>query len=194
MSTKIAKNGKGWLSMSESSKRESTGETRLIIALLLLITMVAVCVTVWALWFRMPSVTLAPDYAPKEIEAHAHVIPNDSGEQKKSEAGGGSVSLTYSNQVSIDLSDETASLMFANPGKSNQNVVVQIVIQDQVIVQSGTILPGRQVTALDLLDGTASMLTPGGYDGNFSILYYHPESGEKAIVNTEIPIRIEVRD
>ena len=84
--------------------------------------------------------------------------------------------------------------MFANPGKSNQNVVVQIVIQDQVIVQSGTILPGRQVTALDLLDGAASMLTPGGYDGNFSILYYHPESGEKAIVNTEIPIHIEVRD
>ena len=180
--------------MSEGSKRESTGETRLIIALLLLITTVAVCVTVWALCFRTPNITLAPDYAPKETEAHAQMIPNDSGEQKKSESGGGSVSLTYSNQVAIDLSDEIASLMFANPGKSNQNVVVQIVIQDQVIVQSGTILPGRQVTALDLLDGATSMLTPGGYDGNFSVLYYHPESGEKAIVNTEIPIHIEVKD
>lgn len=180
--------------MSGSSKRESSGENRLIIAILLVTTAVALCVTAWALWFRTPNVTLAPDYAPKETEAHAQTIPNDTGEQKKSEAGGGSVSLTYSNQVSIDLSEELASLMFANPGKSNQNMVVQIVIQEEVIVQSGTILPAHQVTTLDLLEGAAAMLTPGGYEGEFSILYYHPESGEKAIVNTEIPIHIEVKD
>lgn len=180
--------------MSMVSKRGMGGESRLIVPLLLVITAAALCVTVWALWFRMPNVTLAPDYAPKETEPHAQLIPNDSDEPKKSETGGGSVSLIYSNQASIDLSDEIASLMFANPGKSNQNMVVQIVIQGEVIVQSGMILPGRQVTELDLLEGAAAMLTPGGYDGNFSVLYYHPESGEKAIVNTEIPIRIEVRD
>lgn len=180
--------------MEAESKKERKDESRLIIALLLLITLAAVCVTVWALYFRTPDVLLAPDYAPKETEVHAQVIPDDRGEPAKSESGGGSVSLTYSNQVSIDLSREQASLMFANPGKSNQNMVLRIVIQDEVIVQSGTIPPGHQVNTLDLLEGAASMLVPGGYEGNFSILYYHPETGEKAMVNTEIPIHIEVKD
>lgn len=180
--------------MEDATQKEGINESKLVIALLLLITVAAVCITVWALYFRTPDVTLAPDYAPKETEARAQRIPDDHSEQKKSEAGGGSVSLTYSNQVSIDLEGEMASLMFANPGKSNQNMVVQIVIQDEVIVQSGTILPGHQVTTLDLVEGAAAMLMPGGYDGIFSIHYYHPESGEKAIVNTEIPIQIEVRD
>lgn len=180
--------------MGRYSKKQTVDKTTILIALLLAITVVASCITVWALFFRKPETILAPDYAPKETEAHAQIIPNDSGEQKKSEEGGGSVSLTYSNQVSIDLSDGTASLMFANPGKSNQNMVVQIVIQNEVIVQSGTILPGRQVTTLELMEGAVEKLSSGGYDGNFSILYYHPESGEKAIVNTEIPIHIEVSD
>ena len=178
--------------MGKFSKIQAVDKTRILIILLLSVTVAASCITVWALFFHTPKVVLAPDYAPKETEAHAEIIPNDSGEQKKSEEGGGSVSLTYSNQVSIDLSDKTAYLMFANPGKSNQNMVLQIVIQNEVIVQSGTILPGRQVMTLDLMDGAVSKLSPGGYDGSFSVLYYHPESGEKAIVNTEIPIHIEV--
>ena len=180
--------------MEVDPRKERIDENRLIIALLLVITLAAVCVTIWALCFRTPDVMLAPDYAPKETEAHAHAIPDDRGEPAKSESGGGSVSLTYSNQVSIDLSGEQASLMFANPGKSNQNMVLRIVIQEEVIVQSGTILLGHQVNTLDLMEGAASMLMPGGYEGNFSILYYHPETGEKAMVNTEIPIHIEVRD
>lgn len=178
--------------MGKYSKKESIDKSKLLIAILLFITVAAVCVTVWALFFRSGEKALAPDYAPKETEAHAEVIPNDYGEKKQSEKGGGSVSLTYSNQVSIDLSDGIASLMFGNPGRSNQNMVVQIVIQDAVIVQSGTLLPGRQVTTLDLEDGVTSKLSPGGYDGDFVILYYDPDSGEKAIVNTEIPIHIDV--
>ena len=163
--------------MRKNSNDKQKDKTKWIILLLLLITVGAVCVTVWALFFRSTSVVLAPDYAPEETEAYAQTIPNDSGEKKKSEDGGGSVSLTYSNQVSIDLSDESASLMFANPGRSNQDMIIQIVIQDQVIVQSG-----------------AKKLSPGGYEGMFLILYYSQETGEKAIVNTEIPIHITVKE
>ena len=165
-----------------------------IIALLLLITAAAVCVTLWALFFRTPEVILAPDYAPRETEALAETIPNDNSEKLTSQEGGGSVNLTYSNEVSIDLNDERAFLMFANLGRSNQDMVLQIVIHDEVIVQSGTIQPGHQVTELNLLEGAAAKLTTGGYDGKFTILYYHPDSAEKALVNTEIPIRIEVKN
>ena len=167
-------------------------KTTLLIILLLLITLIAVGVTIWALFFRSSGPTLAPDYAPQEMEQHAETIPDDSGEKLDKPEGGGSVSLTYSNKVTIDLSDKAAALYFANPGKSNQDMVLQIAIQDTVILQSGTLKPGNQVKLLDLLEGAEEMLSPGGYEGKFIVLYYDQESGEKAMVNTEIPITVNV--
>ena len=164
----------------------------LLILLLLLITLIAVGVTVWALFFRDSGPTLAPDYAPQEMEQHAETIPNDSGDKLDKPEGGGSVSLTYSNKVTVDLSDKMAALYFANPGKSNQDMVLQIAIQDTVILQSGTLKPGNQVKLLDLLEGAEEMLSPGGYEGKFIVLYYDPDTGEKAMVNTEIPITVNV--
>lgn len=166
----------------------------LLIPILIVITIIAICVTVWALFFRNSGPTLAPDYAPQEEEQNAETIPGDTGEKLDNPEGGGSVSLTYSREVSISLNEETATLLFANPGKSNQDIVLQIVVQDTVIVQSGTLKPGNQVTTLELLDGMAKKLSAGTYEGNFVVLYYHPETGEKAIVNTEIPITITVKN
>lgn len=166
----------------------------LLIPILIVITVIAICVTVWALFFRDNGPALAPDYAPQEEEQNAETIPGDNGEKLDNPEGGGSVSLTYSREVSINLNDETAMLLFANPGKSNQDMVLQIVVQDTVIVQSGTLKPGNQVTTLELLDGMAKKLSAGTYEGNFVVLYYHPETGEKAIVNTEIPITITVNN
>lgn len=162
--------------------------------ILLLITFAAVCVTLWALFIRESGPVLAPDYAPREEEENAEAIPDDSDEKLDNPEGGSSVSLTYSKDVTISLSEETASLLFANPGKSNQDMVLQIVIQGEVIVQSGTLKPGNQVKTLGLLDGMSGKLAPGTYEGNFAVLYYDPESGEKAIVNTEIPITVTVNN
>ena len=167
-------------------------KTTLLILLLVLITLSAVCVTVWALFFRDSGPALAPDYAPQEMEQNAESIPDDSDEKMAKPEGGGSVSLTYSNKVTIDLSDKAAALYFANPGKSNQDMVIQITIQDTVIVQSGTLVPGQQVKLLDLLEGAEKQLSAGGYEGKFVVLYYDQTSGEKAMVNTEIPITINV--
>ena len=164
----------------------------LLILLLLLITLLASCTTIWALFFRDDGPVLAPDYAPPEKEQHAETIPGDSGDKLDAPDGGGAVSLTYSNKVTIDLSDKVASLYFANPGKSNQDMLVQISIQDTLILQSGTLNPGQQVKLLDLLEGAEELLQPGGYEGKFVVFYYNPASGEKAMVNTEIPVTINV--
>lgn len=179
--------------MGKYDNQEKKSNSKLIILLLLLVTIVAICITVWALFFRDP-VVLAPDYAPQQEEQNAETIPGDTGEKMESPQGGGSVSLTYSNEVTIDLSDKKASLYFANPGKSNQDMVLQVLIQDTVIIQSGTLKPGNQVSTIDLLDGAAKQLATGGYDGKFVVLYYSPETGEKAMVNTEIPITITVKE
>ena len=177
----------------DNSESKQQKNSKWLILLLLLITLVCICITVWTLFFR-DKPTLAPDYAPQKAEEHAETIPDDSGGKFQSPDGGGSVSLTYSDQAVIDLSEETASLYFANPGKSNQDMVLQIVIQDTVLVQSGMLAPGNQVRILDLLDGAGQQLSPGGYEGKFAVFYYSPDSGEKAILNTEIPITISVNE
>ena len=176
------------------NQNKKTNRTTIIVTILALITVAAVCVTVWALFFRDSGgqQVLAPDYAPQQQEQNAETIPDDSCEKMEKPEGGGSVSLTYSNKITIDLSDKAASLYFANPGKSNQDMVLQIVIQDTIILQSGTLAPGHQVKLLNLLEGAETMLQPGGYEGKFIVLYYDQESGEKAMVNTEIPVSITV--
>lgn len=165
----------------------------LIVVLMAVVTVAAICVTVWALFFRGPSIILTPDYAPRDEENHAVPIPDDTGgETMEADEGGGAVSITYGSNVSVILSNKTVALLFANPGKSTQDMVVQVVIQDTVIVQSGRLTPGHRVTTLDLLDGADKMLSPGGYEGKLVVLYYDRESGEKAMINTEIPITISV--
>ena len=139
----------------------------LLILLLLLISLSALGVAAWSLLKDDSGPTLTPDYAPQETEQHAETIPDDSGEKMEKPEGGGSVSLTYSNKVTVDLSDKMASVYFANPGKSNQDMVIQISIQDTVILQSGTLKPGRQVTLLALLEGSEQLLPPGGDPGKF---------------------------
>ena len=170
--------------------------TTIIIAILAVITVAALCVTMWALFLREPDdnnkVILNPDYAPQNKEENAETIPDDTGEKMENPEGGGAVSLTYSNEVTIDISDKAAALYFANPGKSNQDMVIQIAIQDTIILQSGTLSPGNQVKILNLLEGAEDMLQPGGYEGKFIVLYYDLTSGEKSMVNTEIPITINV--
>ena len=166
----------------------------LLIYALLLITVIAVAVTVWALFFRTPDVHLVPDYAPVAAEQFAQPIPGDNGQRKDAEPGSGSVSLTYSNEVSIDLSRGKAELVFANPGRSNQDMVLQIVIQDRVILQSGRLTPGNQVTQLELFDDAVKMLSPGGYEGVILVFYYDQISGEKAMINTEIPVSVTVAE
>ena len=171
-------------------------KTTIIIAILAVITVAALCVTMWALFLREPDdsnkVILAPDYAPQNKEENAETIPDDTSDKMENPEGGGAVSLTYSNEVTIDISDKAAALYFANPGKSNQDMVIQIAIRDTVILQSGTLSPGNQVKLLNLLEGAEEMLQPGGYEGKFIVIYYDQTNGEKSMVNTEIPITINV--
>lgn len=166
----------------------------LLIMILSLVTATAIGVSVWALFFREKLPTLAPDYAPQQTEQNAQPIEGDDTSKLDSLQGGGAVSLTYSNEVKIDLSDKKATLLFGNPAKSTQDMVIQLVIKDTVVIQSGRLTPGNQVTVLDLLKDTEKQLTAGGYDGKFIVLYYNQESGEKAMLNIEIPVTITVAD
>ncbi|MBU5479843.1 hypothetical protein [Blautia sp. MSJ-19] len=172
--------------------KDKKSKTKILILLLILVTVVSIVITVWAVFFRNTSPILAPDHAPQTTEENAEKMKDDGTEKMEAEEGGGAVSITYANEVTIDLKGKKAILLFANPQKSIQNMVVQLVIDNTVIVQSDILEPGNQVRELDLPDNAEKQLVKGGYDGKFVVSFYDPDSGEKASVNTEIPVSVTV--
>ncbi|MBQ9121298.1 MAG: hypothetical protein IJY12_02915 [Clostridia bacterium] len=135
---------------------------------------------------------LNPDFPPQETEPNAEPIPGSSGGKLDHSEGGGAIRLTYSDKVYIDLSDKRVTLSFKNPEESTQDMLLQIVIQDQIIAQSGRLLAGYQIKNLELLEDVDKMLSEGTYSGKFVITYYDPETNERAMINTEAPVTIHV--
>lgn len=174
------------------TKKESQLQKWLII---LLSVGIAIClgVTVWALFFRQPKDNASSDYAPQVLEPNAIALSDADETKLDAPEGGGAISLEYDDKVTIDLSDGRAYLNYANPGKSTQDIVLRIEIQDTAVAQSGTIPPGNKVNELELLEGAANMLKEGVYtDAVFRVLSYDPDTGEKAMVDTLAKITVTV--
>ena len=177
--------------MSSETKEKNRN---LIIILLIVGIVICMAVTIWAVFFRDRGPAITPDYAPGKLEPNAEKIDDDDTSKIETPIGGGSISLQYVDKVTIDLSDKKAYLNYSNPSKSTQNIVLQIVIQDQVIVQSERIEPGYQVKELPLLAGADKMLSEGVYTGAvFKILIYDPKTGEKAMIDTKAEITVVVQ-
>ena len=176
------------------SNTEEKGKKRKWLIIILVIGIV-IClgITVWTLFFRQTNDTLAPDYAPQVLEPNAQPIPDGDDSKLDAPEGGGAISLEYNSQVTVDLSDGKAYLSYANPGKSTQDIVLRIEIQNTAVAQSGTIRPGNQVSELELMDGTAKKLQEGVYDAVFRILSYDPVTDEKAMVDTLAEITVTVQ-
>ena len=160
------------------------------ILVLLLITAAAVGITIWALFFRNPAPELTPDFAPQEVEEYAEPAEDDSGEKMEVSEGGGAVSMTYQKTVEISLEDQQAKLLFQNPSRSVNDIVLQIIIvgedgTETVIAQSGTLEPGYKVEKLDLIQDAAK-LSQGTYTGKFKVMYYDPDTGERAVLTSSI--------
>lgn len=171
-----------------------TKTTLILIIALAVVLVSSISVSVWAIFFRQGDDVLPPDYPPQDTEDNQTPIPDDTGGAIQTPAGGGAVNITYADNITIDLSDKKASLYYANPSRSNQNVVIAIVIKDEVIIKSGLITPGNMVTSLSLVDGAENKLAVGGYNAEIIIYCYHPETGEKAMLDTKGEVVVTVTE
>ena len=143
------------------------------------VALLAICVAVWALFFRAPETPTDPEISPVADE---HLTPTDDGDDEKmpQAEGGGAVNITYSNEVTISLADATAAVQITNPTRSNQSMLIQLMIQ-----------PGNQLTVIPLDENIT--LEPGTYDGMFHLLFFDTETNEQANLNTNIPVHIVVQ-
>lgn len=178
----------------QTEKKESKKKWLLLLLLLLLITVASVAVTV-TLLMQKPTVQ-APDFAPQTVDENADKMDDDQDDKMEAQEGGGAISLTYSTQVTVDMGDGQARVLFQNPTRSTQDVVLQLVVgegdQETLVAQSQLIPAGYSLDVMELEQ--PMLLTQGGYEGEFRVLCYDPDSGEKAVVNTVIPVDIMVQE
>lgn len=160
----------------------------LILLILLLLLLLFLCI--WMLRFRTPP--LAPDYAPPKEDSNAVEIEGDNGEKLDKPEGGGAIGMTYLKDVTVHLSDKRVYLMYQNPNRSNSDVMVQVVVRDIVIAQSGRIPPGKQIDRIDLLPGAAKLLEEGGYDAQIAVFFYDPVTAERSLLQTRGEIYLTV--
>lgn len=137
---------------------------------------------------------LDPDYPSRETEKNQLHLEDDEGDKLDHSSGGGAINVTYSENVTVDQSNHCVELFYANPQVSNQNVAFMIRIDDLVVARSGLITPGHGIETLDLEPGAGDRLQVGGYDGEIVISVYHPETGEKVMVDIVGKITVTVQE
>ena len=206
MSVKEKENGTPVQTPQKQEPEKSFERTRRdlrLAALLLLIPILLLVIRTG--WFKPADdgkVVLAPDYPLIKDEPNSQ--PTEDNQQKfEVSENGGAVALNYSDKVEYGLSDQTVTLFFANPGSSTQAVVLQIIVyggvnvdtgkpEEYLLAESGVLRPGYYVERLDAdLESNVS-LASGVYSGVMRVLFYNEDTGERAVVNTEIPVNISV--
>ena len=159
----------------------------------LLLMLLALIAIITAIWFIQNPEIIDPDYNILDVDENIEEMP-DEGDPVESTAGGGSVVLNFSYDVMVDLSSKKATLYFGLPSNSNKDAVLQLIVDDLLIAQSGRLPPGNQVKTMTVQDSAARRLKAGGYNGVLRVLYYNDETGERAILDTEIEVSITVTD
>ena len=163
----------------------------IILAIVAGILIVGLSITVAVLLANKDS---APDYNPITPDSNSKPVTNGSeGETLVApSSGGGAVSISYSKEISISLSEGCARLYFANPKKSSQNVVLALDIHDVEIAKSGSVESGRYIDVLEISDDMLALLSVGEYEAKLKLSYYDAESGELAVVNTYLEVTVTV--
>lgn len=103
--------------------------------------------------------------------------------------GGGTVSMIYKLKAELDLSANTISMYFQNPNNSNHDVVLSMYIvsgdQQILIATSGRLPAGTGLYNMEFDSGSAK-LKEGQYAALYRVAYYNPETGERALVESDI--------
>lgn len=177
------------------TKNNDTKDRNDIIILLLLLLIILCIVTTICVWILCRKPVITPDYAPQDIEINVEQYEDANDDKMEAPQNGGAIRVQYSKDVKIDLSEKLAYIDYKNPSKSTHDIILQIIVKDEVIAQSGTIPPGYKLEKLELLSEVSDRLTEGIYkDAKFKILSYNPETREKAMIDAEVIVDVTVQE
>ena len=162
---------------------------------LMLITVISLSVTVYTLLSNKDKEVLVPDYAKPEIEKNAELFGSQEAEMtEQPEKGSGNVDIVYKKDMSVELSKNIVSLLVGTPKTSNHDILIQVLIDDLLISESGMIKAGNQVEELSLRENIGERLVSGKYEGMIRVYFYDCISYEKSLVDVTIPVVITVNE
>lgn len=163
----------------------------------LLALLVAAAATVAVVLSLMGPVLITPEHPMPDKDTSALPIEGEEGEENgggkvESEADGGFVRMHYTTKAHVDLSDASINMFFANPVKSNRSVVLELYVtfmdKDWLVATSGRIDAGYGLRTMTFNEKVALVPTTEQrvYRGKYVVRFYDPDSGERAVVTTEI--------
>lgn len=179
--------------MVSSQKRE------LVISILLVVLAIVLSCIAFFNW-KSPGQP-AIEYRMPKLDANAVkitddvIVPGSSNPDvilDEPEEGGGVSHMTYSDLVNVDLSDKTAKFVFQNNEGSSADLIVQLEVGDKVLGSTGRVRSGYAAAIIENCDVTG--LLSGEYDGVLRASYYDAVTGEKAIVDVTVEVRVIVVD
>lgn len=121
----------------KSKEQRKSKKIFILILLLCLITVASTTVTVILLMNNAEQVDNQNTYPPVPQDPGA--LPIDEGNESQppleNPEGGGAVSLTYSKEATAPTGNGVASILFQNPAKSNQSIIIQLHITDKTLIE-----------------------------------------------------------
>lgn len=158
---------------------------KLAVPVLSVITIISVCIAVYFAFFYENKAVVAPDFMPVEQDEKVEKIVGEADTSKmEKEEGGGAVTVICKDEAVLSLSTGKIEMYYQNPSRSNSAVVVQLLIGETVVAQSGSIYPGYELCEMEFMDNIE--LSVGGYKGSLKIFYYDEQTNEKAIVESVV--------
>ena len=122
---------------NRNTKDKKNKKILILIIVLILITFTSITVTIVLLFNNAKPVVNTDIYPPVSEDPDA--VPVEEGDTTQpaldNPEGGGAVSLTYSKQATASKGDGIASILFQNPAKSNQSIVIQLHITDMTLIE-----------------------------------------------------------
>lgn len=185
----------GYLSLGEE-RYVVVLKSRLLIFLLFLFLLLLIGIAVAVFQDLHARETEAPIVLPLSVDSSEESIEDDASVEQESEKSGGSVRLTYSLDAELSLSTGNIRIYFLNPGVSNHDIALSLYIVDGEntikIAESGLVQAGYGLENMQFIEN-AAVLSEGSYMAMFGVSFYDPETGEKALVESNIPdVQLEV--
>lgn len=165
--------------------KKNSGKINILTIILIIAIIICIGVIVYLLFFKN---TNSKEYAPGINDKNIVKI------DEKSNNSSGSVNMIYSKNVKVNLKDKKININFKNPNGSNQMIVISIVAnvngEDIEIGSTDRIPSGYGINDVELKEN--ANLNVGTYDGYFYINYYQNDTEEMSVINTKIPVKIEI--
>lgn len=139
------------------------------------------------------------EYVP--IMADAQIVPNEDTEIKKRE-NENKASYEVPKKLVVDKATMMASgdsYVIKNPDRGgNYDFVAALYMKDSTggnveVYRSGRIPLGYHIEQLKLSPPQGTTLSEGTYDAEIVFSFYHHDSGEKGMIDSRVPINIEIK-